>query len=318
MRRREFIALLGGAASAGLPLAAYAQQRVPRIGVLLVGGPEILGEFPQGLRELGYIEGKNIIVERLSAGGNADRLPGFADELVRRKVDIIVAAQAPSVTAAKNATRDIPIVMAPGGEPVALGFVASLARPGGNITGVATLGAEMGVKSLELVPDVVPTARRVGIFVNAKDPFHKHFLDSLQSGGAKARLEVRPVMVQDVNELDEKFAAAARDKFDAVVMQASLPVKLAAELALKHRLPSFATNQGAAKAGHLASYTASAAERGRQIAGYIDRILKGVKPSDLPVQQQSKFELSINLQTARALGLTVPATLLGRADEVIE
>jgi putative ABC transport system substrate-binding protein len=149
MRRREFIAGLAGAAT--LPLAVRAQQRVPRIGVLLVSGSEILGEFPQGLRELGYVEGKNILVETLSASGNTGRLAGLAEELVRGKVDIIVAAQVPSVIAAKAATRDIPIIMAPGAEPVALGFVESLARPGGNITGVATLGAEMGAKSLELV-----------------------------------------------------------------------------------------------------------------------------------------------------------------------
>ena len=158
MRRREFIGGLAGAAT--LPLAVRAQQRVPRIGVLLVGGPEILGEFPQGLRELGYIDGKSILVDALSAGGNTGRLAELAEELVRRKVDIIVAAQVPSVTAAKAATRDIPIVMAPGAEPVARGFVESLARPGGNITGVATLGAEMGAKSLELVSEYAGGAPR--------------------------------------------------------------------------------------------------------------------------------------------------------------
>jgi ABC-type uncharacterized transport system substrate-binding protein len=316
MKRREFITLLGGAVA--WPLTARAQERVPRIGILLVSGPEILGAFPEALRELGYIEGKNILVEALSAGGNTSRLTGLAEELVRRKVDIIVAAQVPCVMAAKAATRDIPIVMAPGAEPVALGFVESLARPGGNITGVATLGAEMGAKSLELVSDIMPTARRVGVFVNGNDPFHKYFIDTLQSSGVQARLEVRPFIVRAVSDIDGHFAEAARDKLDAVVMQASLPVKLIADLSLKHRLPVFSTNVGGAKAGHLATYTVSTAERGRQIAGYLDRILKGAKPADLPVQQQSKFELAVNLKTAQALGLTIPPTLLGRADEVVE
>ena len=316
MRRRDFIAGLAGAAT--LPLAVRAQQRVPRIGVLLVSGSEILGEFPQGLRELGYVEGKSILVETLSASGNTDRLAELAEELVRRKVDIIVAAQVPSVIAAKAATRDIPIVMAPGAEPVALGFVESLARPGGNITGVATLGAEMGAKSLELVLDIMPTARRVGVLVNGNDSFHKFFIDTLQSSGAQAGIDVRPFVVREANDIVRHLAEAARNKVDAVVMQASLPVTMIADLGMKHRLPVFSTNVGGAKAGHLAAYTVSTAERGRQIAGYVDRILKGTKPADLPVQQQSKFELAVNLKTAKALGLTIPPTILGRADEVIE
>lgn len=315
MRRRAFIAGLGAAA---LPIVARAQQSIPRIGVLLVSSPEILGEFPQGLHELGYVEGKNILVEMLSAGGDPGRLAGLAEDLVRRKVDIIVASQVPSVTAAKAATRDIPIVMAPGAEPVALGFVESLGRPGGNITGVATLGAEMGAKALELVSDIMPGARRVAVLVNGNDPFHKFFIDTLQSTGARARFEVRPFVVQEAKDIVGHFAEAARDQVDAVVMQASLSMTMIADLGLKHRLPVFSTNVGGAKAGHLAAYTTSTAERGRQIASYVDRILKGAKPADLPVQQQSKFQLAVNLKTAQALGLTIPPTILGRADEVIE
>ena len=206
MRRREFLALAGGAA-ATLPLAAYAQQRMPRVGVLLLSGPELLGPFPQAMRDLGYVEGKNIQIEIRSAQGQADRLPELAAEMVRSKVDVIVASLTPVITAARRATSDIPIVMAPAGDPVATGLVSSLARPGGNITGVSGTAAELAAKSLELIRELLPAARRVGVAANATDPFSKPFLEQIQQGGKTTGFDIHIVMVRANDELDRAFAA---------------------------------------------------------------------------------------------------------------
>jgi len=317
MRRREFIALIGVAVA--WPRAARAQQtKMPRIGVLLVAGSEVLGPFQQALRDLGYVEGKTIQIDMRSAEGRANLLPDLAAELVRSKVDVIVASQTPAIMAAKNATRDIPIVMAPAGDPLALGFIASLARPGGNITGLSAANDELAAKSLELIREIIPTARRVGILGNAGDPFVKSFLEHIQQAAPTVRLEVQPIMIRSDDELESAFAAMARERSDAVVVQSSLPVKLTVDLALKYRLPSLSAQTSDARAGRLATYSASFAERSRQIAGYVDKILKGAKPSDLPVQQPTKFELVINLKTAKTIGIVISTSLLARADEVIE
>ena len=317
MRRREFIALIGVAVV--WPRAARAQQtKMPRIGVLLVAGSEVLGPFQQALRDLGYIEGKTIQIDMRSAEGRANLLPELAAELVRSKVDVIVASQTPAIMAAKNATRDIPIVMAPAGDPLALGFIASLARPGGNITGLSAANDELAAKSLELIREIIPTARRVGVLGNASDPFVKSFLEHIQQAAPMVRLDVQPIMIRGDDELEGAFAAMARERSDAVVVQSSLPVKLTVDLALKYRLPSLSAQTSDAHAGRLATYSASFAERSRQIAGYVDNILKGAKPSDLPVQQPTKFELVINLKTAKTLGMVISTSLLARADEVIE
>ena len=317
MRRREFIALIGVAVV--WPRAARAQQtKMPRIGVLLVAGSEVLGPFQQALRDLGYIEGKTIQIDMRSAEGRANLLPELAAELVRSKVDVIVASQTPAIMAAKNATRDIPIVMAPAGDPIALGFIASLARPGGNITGLSAANDELAAKSLELIREIIPTARRVGVLGNASDPFVKSFLEHIQQAAPMVRLEVQQVMIRGDDELEGAFAAMARQQSDAVVVQSSLPVKLTVDLALKYRLPSLSAQTSDAHAGRLVTYSASFAERGRQIAGYVDNILNGAKPSDLPVQQPTKFELVINLKTAKTLGMVISTSLLARADEVIE
>jgi putative ABC transport system substrate-binding protein len=291
---------------------------VPRIGVLLVSGPEPMGPFREALRDLGYVEGRTIQVEVRSAEGKADRLPELAAELVRGKVDIIVASLTPAITAAKNATSDIPIVMAPAGDPVATGLIANLARPGGNITGLSGIAAELGAKSLELIREFVPAARRVGVLSNANDPFAKPLLDQIQKGGQTTRFEIHPIMVRSSDELEDAFAAIARERADAVIISGSLPVQTTVALALKYRLPSLSNQTSIARAGALVSYGASFSERGHDIAGYVDRILKGAKPADLPVQQPTKFELVINLKTAKALGLDIAPTLLARADEVIE
>jgi len=318
MKRRNFITLLGSAAAAW-PLAGRAQQaeRMRRIGVLLVGGPEPLGPFREALTELGYVAGKNIQIEVRSAQGQDTRLAGLAAELVRSRVDVIVAVQTPAAHAAKNATRDIPIVMM-AGDPIATGLINNLARPNGNVTGLSATAAEAAAKSLELIAEVKPAARRVGVLGNADDPFIKPFFEQIERGASTLRLEVRHIIVRGSDELNSAFAAIAREGADAVVVQGTLPVKLTVDLALKYQLPSLSTQKSAVQAGILMSYTASFAERAHVIASYVDQILKGAKPVDLPVQQPTRYELAINLKTARALGLEVPPTLLARADEVIE
>ena len=317
MRRRTFIAGLGGAAVIGLRVA-WAQQKIHRVGILLVTGPQLMGPYREALRELGYVEGKNIQIEVLSAQGQTQRLPELAAELVRSKVDIIVASLTPAITAARHATSDIPIVMAPGGDPVATGLVSSLARPGGNITGVSGTAAELAAKSLELIREFVPGASRVGVVAHANDPFSKPFLDQIQEGAKTTGFNVHTIMVRGGDELESAYAALAQERVDAGILQSSLPIQPQVDLALKHRLPTLTNQTNVARAGALMSYGASVAERGREIARYIDRIIKGAKPAGLPVQQPTKFDLVINLKTAKAIGLTIPPALLARADEVIE
>jgi putative tryptophan/tyrosine transport system substrate-binding protein len=318
MRRREFITLVGGA-TAVMPLTSRAQpMTIPRIGILLFAGPDLMGPFPQALHDLGYVEGKNIQIETRSAEGGAERLPGLVGELIRSKVDIIVASLTPAVVAAKNATRDIPIVMAPAGDPIGMGLVGSFARPGGNITGVSANAAALAAKSLELIPEIVPGARRAGVLGNANDPFTKPFLESIQKAGPTVPLEIQTIVIRGSDEVDSAFAAMVREHAEAVVVQPSLPLQMTVDMALKSRLPSLSLLKSDAKAGRLASYSPNAAEMSRQIAGYVDKILKGAKPADLPVQQPTLFEITINLRTAKALGLTISPMLLARADEVIE
>ncbi|MFL5086074.1 MAG: ABC transporter substrate-binding protein [Xanthobacteraceae bacterium] len=289
-----------------------------RIGVLLLGGPEFMGPYRDALRDLGYVEGKNIQLEVRSADGQANRLPAVAAELVRSKVDVIVASLTPAVIAAKNATRDVPIVMAPAGDPVATGLIANLARPGANVTGLSATGAELSSKNLELIREIVPTARRVAVLGNYSDPFTKPYREQIQKGAQSMRLDIQSVTVRGPDGLDDAFAAIAREHADAVIIQGSLPIEPIVAFALKHRLPALSHQKFVAQAGALASYGASFAERGREIAAYVDRLLKGAKPADLPVQQPSKFELVINLKAAKALSLEIPPTLLALADEVIE
>ena len=317
MRRGDFITLLSGAIV--WPLAARAQQdeRVRRIGVLLVSGPEPMGPFREALRDLGYVEGGNIQIEFRSAQGQLTRLPDLAAELVRNQVDVIVAIQTPAVSAAKNATRDVPIVMM-AGDPIATGLITNLARPDGNLTGLSATAAELAAKSLELIPEILTGARRVGVLGSANDPFVKPFLEAIQQAAPKVHLEVHQIIVRSSDELDDAFAAIARQRADAVMIQGSLSDKLTVGLALKYRLPSLSTQKSAVRAGILMSYSASLAERGQEIARYVDKILKGAKPAELPVQQPTRYEMAINLKTAKALGLTIPPSVLARADEVIE
>jgi len=313
MKRRAFITLIGSAAI--WPLGVRA-ERLRRIGLLVVEGLEPIGPFREALSELGYVEGRNIQIVTRSAQGQESRLPQLATDLVRDQVDVIVAVQTPAAHAAKNATRDIPIVVM-AGDPIATGLINNLARPDGNLTGMSATAAEAAAKSLELIPEIVPGARRVGVLGNAEDPFMKPFFEQIERGAQSVRLEIYRVPVRDNDQWDDVFATVARERVDVVMIQGSLPAQ-AAIFALKYRLPSLSTQKSAVKAGVLMAYTASFEERARVMARYIDQIFKGAKPADLPVQQPTRFELTINLKTAKALGLTVPPTLLARADEVIE
>lgn len=318
MKRREFIYLVGSAVA--WPVATRAQQgKVPVIGGLILANPEpVWNMLRDGLRELGYIEGQSIRFEFRSADGKPGILPELAAELVRLKVDLIVAAQTPAVQAAKDATREIPIVMATAGDPVGTGLISSLARPGGNITGNSATTSELGAKTLEIIREMLPSARRVAVLANATDPFTKSFVDQIETGGRTVGLVIQTIPVSGADEFEVAFLAMIKEQADAVIVQPSLPHKRALNLALKHRLPPVSPSRLFALEGGLMAYSASQRDMYRRAAVYVDRILKGAKPAELPVEQPTVFELVINLKTAKALGLTVPPTLLARADEVIE
>lgn len=322
MRRRQFLWIVGGTASAwSFPLRAQQSTKMPVVGILLTGNPDpaiFLTGFGQALREAGYTDRQNTRLEVRSADGNSSLLPEKAAELVALKVDVIVASLTPAIQAARHATNDIPIVMAPAGEPVATGLVASLARPGGNVTGVSAATAELAGKSLELVREVVPTARRIAVLANEADPLAKPFLEQIDRGARLIGLQIDTTMVRPETQLDTAFVDISSKKADALIVQGSLQRKELFDLAIKHRLPSFSSNRQVAITGGLVTYAADSREVLRGAVGYVDRILKGAKPADLPVMQPTKFELVINLKVAKEMGLIVPPSLLARADEVIE
>jgi putative ABC transport system substrate-binding protein len=319
MRRRALLALLG-AAAALRPLAARAQQpKLPTIGVLDGGDPgPLLSEFRRGLRDLGYVEGQNILIEVRSAAGKSELLRGLAEELVRRKVDVIVARLTPPVRAAKEATQTIPIVMAPAGAPLETGLIASLSRPGGNITGLSVTSVEASGKRLQLMREMLPNLQRVAMLTNAADPISKSLLAEAERDAPSLGLQIHSIPVNGIQEIETAFGAIDKQRVGAVIMQSSLPEKSVVALALKHSLPLISTTRSAVDAGALMSYAGRLADAYREAAVYVDKILRGAKPADLPVEQPTKFELVINLKTAKALGLTVPPAILARADEVIE
>jgi len=322
MRRRHLIISLFGAASALLPLASIAQQRkMPTIGVLVVGSPgveDFWRLFREGMQDLGYIEGQNVRYEFRSDEGQINRLPELAAELVRIKVDVIVTWFTPAAQAAKQATREIPIVMALVGNPIETGLVESLARPGGNITGMAGVAAELAGKSVQLIREMMPSARRVAALANAPDPFSKPFVENIRLAGAATGTIIDVIMLRGVAEVEAAFPAMEKDRPDAVIVQPSLPTKRVAELAISSRIPAVSVIRGFAKDGGLMAYQSKEVDLYRQSASYVDKILKGAKPADLPIQQPTKFELIINMKTANAIGLTVPSAFLARVDEVIE
>jgi putative ABC transport system substrate-binding protein len=282
------------------------------------GPAHFLKEIREALRELGYVEGESIAFEIRSAAGDSRRLDLLAAELVALKVDVIVAFQTPAATAAKRATTEIPIVMAGVGDPIGTGLVAGLARPGGNVTGMSGATAELGGKNLELIRESLSAARRVAVLANASDPFHKPFLENILASSRTLNFEIKPILIRGGEELGGGFAEMEKWRAEAVVVQPSLPHRRSAEEAIKRRLPAFAPHADFSAAGGLMSYSADQSALYRESASFVDKIIKGRKPADLPVQLAAKFLFIVNLRTAKALGLSVPPALLTRADQVIE
>jgi putative tryptophan/tyrosine transport system substrate-binding protein len=326
MGRREFVALLGGAA-AGWPLAARAQQpALPVVGFLETRSPDMIADrlraFRQGLKDTGYVEGENVAIEYRWAENQMDRLPALATELVRRQVAVIAATGGPATAfAAKAASTAIPIVFAVAEDPVGLGLVASLARPGGSATGINFFTGELAAKRLGLLRELAPAATRVAALVNPTGPPAQTTLRDVQAAAPVIGLQVQVLTASTSREIDAAFATLVRDKADALLVTpdpffTSRRVQLA-NLAVRHGIPTVGSRD-IAEAGGLMSYGANLNDAYRQVGVYTGRILRGAKPADLPVVQSTKFELVINAQTARTLGLEVPPTLLARADEVIE
>jgi putative tryptophan/tyrosine transport system substrate-binding protein len=320
LSRRHVLVLLS--ATFGGALSAYAAPaKIPKIGVLIVAKPDqepALREFRAALRNLGYFEGQNIFIEVQSAEGKRDRLPELAARLVRDKVDIIAAWMTPAVTAAKDATTEIPIVMLGAGDPVGTGLVASLARPGGNITGIAGVTAELAGKTIELLKEMLPSMRRAAALCNASDPFSQPFLKQIQLAGHTLGIEVAPIMAIKDHDVDSVFAAALEKRVDGVIVQPSLQLKHAAQMALRDHLPAASPSPTFAGLGGLLGYGGLSSEGSSRAALFVDKILKGRSPAELPVERPTRFDLVINLRTAKVLGITVPGSLLARADQVIE
>jgi putative ABC transport system substrate-binding protein len=322
--------LIGLVVALGLalaPLQAEAQQtgKVPRIGVLLTGSPSTVGQteaFTLGLRELGYVEGQTVAIEYRWGGGRADGFTEGATDLVRIKVDLIVAWGTTAATAARRATSTLPIVLVAAGDPVGTGLVTNLARPGGNVTGLTNISAELSAKLLEILKEVVPGIKRLGVLRNPSNPVSAPQLRWLELAARSLGIEPRVVDVRDPTEFEAAFSSITRNRVDALAVLAD-PMFLGqrtrlADLAVQSRLPTTFNWRQYAEAGGLIAYGPSLAEQWRRSATYVDKILKGAKPGDLPIEQPTKFELVINLKTAKALGLTIPQTLLLRADQVIE
>jgi putative ABC transport system substrate-binding protein len=326
MNRRAFIS--GTLAFLAAPLAAEAQQaaKVPRIGYLSTGSSTanpFLEAFRQGLREAGWVEGQNVRIEYRWAEGRFDRLPALATELVRLKVDVIVAAPTASAVAAKNATGTIPIVMANAADPLELGLIASLARPGGNVTGVAySVNLEILGKGLELLKETVPTVRRVAVLSNPANPAQASAIGHVKAAAKSLGVQLQLLPARGPDDFEGAFAAMAKERAGALLvvpesMFVSHRTRLA-ELAARSQLPAAYGVREHAEAGGLMSYGPSLTANSRRAGLFVDKILKGANPADLPVEQPTKFELVINLRTAKALGLTIPPSVLARADEVIE
>jgi putative ABC transport system substrate-binding protein len=326
MRRREFITLLGGAAAAW-PLAARAQQAaMPVIGFLNPGSPDTMADrmrgFRQGLRESGYIEGDNVTIAYRWAENQMDRLPELAADLVHRRVSVIAAFATAPAFAAKTATTTIPIVFLAPEDPVRFGLVASLARPDGNLTGVNLFTGELSAKRLEILREMVTGATHVAVLVNPTNPTMETTVRDVEAAARATGLQAQVFNASTSGEIDVAFASFARERPDAVFVQLDVFLNSRraqlVNLASRHALPATYANRDFAEMGGLMSYGANIADAFRQVGVYAGRILKGAKPAELPVVQASKFELVINNQTARMLGLTVPPTLLATADEVIE
>ncbi len=322
------VALAPAILSPPLPINAGQAAKAHRIGFLSPSSPpdprtqRFFEAFRQGLRELGYVEGQNIAIESRWAEGKYDRLPGLAAELVRLKVDLIVTSAVPAIQAAKEATRTIPIVMAVVVDPVRTGFVANLARPEGNLTGLSTMAPELVGKQLEMLKEIVPRVSRVGLLWN---PANAGNAPQLREGEVAARalgVRLQPLEARDSKEIDSAFAAMTRGRAGAVIVLVDVVLidhrTRIADLAAKRRLPAVYGLREHAEAGGLMAYGPNIADMFRRAATYVDKILKGAKPADLPVEQPTRFELVINMKAAKALGITIPQSILIRADQVIQ
>ena len=325
MDRRTFLGTLAGGLLAA-PLAAYAQPsaQVPRVGFLWGGTPtpSLLREFEDALRERGWVSGQNITIEHRAAEGRPERLPQLAAELVRTRVSVMVTSQTPATQAAKNASGTIPIVMLGTGDPVRYGLVTSLARPEGNVTGLSFQVNEISIKLIELLREAVPKAERVAVFVNPTNLGAAPFLADLTPAAQRLGIIVRPVEASTIDEVDRALSVLPGEPVNAVFLAPESFIfsqrQRIIRFAMVHRWPVVGPGQGYVDAGGLMSYAVNSSALYREAAVYVDKILKGAKPADLPVEQPTKFELVINLKTAKALGLTIPPSLLQRADQVIE
>ena len=319
--RRTFLCgLTLGTLSAPLAAEAQPSTTIPRIGLL--ADATSWEPLRLGLRDLGYVEGKSITLEERSSQGQNERFADLASDLVRLNANIIVTWGTPATLAAKQATTTIPIVMASAGDPVRSGLVSSLARPGGNVTGLTVLGPDLAAKRLELLKDAVPTMTRVAFLWNPANPDQKSSLKEVQAGARALGVTLHSVEARSREELERSLAAMKPNRPSALLMTADAVhqryIGRIVAFALENRLPAMYQLKEAVDRGGLMSYGASLTDLGRRAATYIDKILKGAKPADLPVEQPTKFELVINLKTAKALGLTIPPSLLGRADEIIQ
>ena len=312
-----------------LGLSAEAQKsKIPRVGYISGTGSEsnpgpYVEALRQGLRDLGYVDGKNIAIEYRGAEGKLERVPSLVTELVRLEVDVLVVPIRPAILAAKQATKTIPIVMVTGGDPVATGLIDSLARPGGNVTGVSTLNRELIGKRLELLTEVIPNLSRVGVLQNQDEPAALDTLKEHETEARALKIQVQSLQVSGQNpDVEGAFRVAVKKGVNALITVTSAPLflqrKRIADLSIKNRLPSMYQGRDWIEAGGLMSYSTSDLEAFRRAAYYVDKILKGTKPADLPVEQATKFELVINLKTAKALGLTIPPLVFKRADKVIK
>ena len=324
--RKEIIGFALSAMFFALCLPAKAQQakKLHRIGLLtLLASPDVREEaFLQGLRELGYIEGQNITIEYRRAAGKVDRLAELAEELVRLKAEVIVARSTPAVQAAMNATNANPIVMLGVADAVASGFVTSLARPGGNITGLTNIMPELAGKRLELLREVLPKLSRMAFLAYGRDPAHNLFVKEAQQAAESFGMKFQPLVITAPQEIESAFTATIKERAEAMIVQPLFISGLGqgqriAELAVKNRLPTVSDGYGFPEAGGLMLYGPDQKQSARRAATFVDKILKGAKPADLPVEQPTKFEFVINLKTAKALNLTIPQSVLFRADKVI-
>jgi putative tryptophan/tyrosine transport system substrate-binding protein len=327
MDRRTFVSTAAGALLARVfPANAQPAKKVPRIGILVPGAPatasQLVAAFTQGLREHGYVEGQNVVVERRFGDNRAERISELAAELVRLKVDVIVTSTDVGIAAVKQQTQTIPIVMANSTDPVGTGFVTSLARPGGNVTGLTGISPELSAKRLELLKEVVPGLSRVAIMWNPDVRGAVLDYKETQSAARSLRLQLQPVELSRTDDFDRAFSTLTTGRAEALIVVGSAFTfanrDQLASLAQMNRLPSMYSQREYVDAGGLTAYGSNLADAWRRVATFVDKILKGAKPGELPIEQPTKFELDINQKTAKALGLTIPPSLLRRVDEVIQ